>query len=651
MADLSHLREHIASTDQSLRLQFGTKAAPRLTFDASLRRGPHVDGSMLPADCDRTSLVTAVAEGLTPLHDLNLHACFPAAATSEAIEMLTARVDKKTGTGLGRAMRDKGGVGQSQYLIDLADPVVFAAFDALAEQQVALRTLRRVMRAVIEAPGVGSVPGVLDLMPEAGVADMRHFWLRLSSGGASDAPRPHFNTNGNPSDDAAEACWHIDNPKSPTVHPTSRLLLKIYAAGGGRSGGGSNEASKKKIAKHTADGQRVVAGGAAAGAASRVHVLEVRSAALCLRAEVPVAPGDAVLMSDVARGSSRAATTPAPFVEHRGRCPAGQWQLELLLNCVVEDAEQLRRSLRAAAAELTAEYDTEALGPSLAAAGALRVDPSSFRNLAAASKEEYRRRFLDHAAAVAPGGGVAPIPVAVPVMSSTLEPALDHGDVDSSTRTTRPVAVAVPVASDGTTAASSSSSSERAEEAHAPYSSVRPDGSLRPVVRVRAGFVPEKEMERYEAPRPARERGQLLEWTYGYGFIKPDGLGDNLFVHHTEVHSKRARELRGGEHVEYERGTSHPGQKLDRAVNVRLVDELPPPVALGRSSGVAVAAAGRSAATVKPTVAVRPTTALVPRAVAARGKRPATKAAVPAAAAEAGKKRTLPAEASVTGLW
>ena len=178
--------------------------------------------------------------------------------------------------------------------------------------------------------------------------------------------------------------------------------------------------------------------------------------------------------------------------------------------------------------------------------------------------------------------------------------------------------------------------------------STRLDGSIRPTVRVRTGHMPPDEQPRYEFPRPLRERGVLLQWTHGYGFIKPDKLGDNLFVHHTGVRSERARELQGGEHVEFEREPPRDGETLDRANNVRLVDELPMADAL-------TPAPARATATVD---AAKAKATLVPRAVAARKKRLAVEApsgggspSDKASRARRKLKQELPAEAAVLGYW
>jgi CspA family cold shock protein len=53
----------------------------------------------------------------------------------------------------------------------------------------------------------------------------------------------------------------------------------------------------------------------------------------------------------------------------------------------------------------------------------------------------------------------------------------------------------------------------------------------------------------------------------GYGFIIPDGGGDDLFVHHSEVQSGSSGSLREGQKVEYEIGRGEKGRLC--AVNVR----------------------------------------------------------------------------------
>ena len=40
--------------------------------------------------------------------------------------------------------------------------------------------------------------------------------------------------------------------------------------------------------------------------------------------------------------------------------------------------------------------------------------------------------------------------------------------------------------------------------------------------------------------------------TKGFGFIAPDGGGDDLFVHHSEIQSTGYRELVEGQKVEFE---------------------------------------------------------------------------------------------------
>lgn len=40
--------------------------------------------------------------------------------------------------------------------------------------------------------------------------------------------------------------------------------------------------------------------------------------------------------------------------------------------------------------------------------------------------------------------------------------------------------------------------------------------------------------------------------TKGFGFITPDGGGDDLFVHHTQIQMSGYRELTEGQRVEFE---------------------------------------------------------------------------------------------------
>jgi len=53
----------------------------------------------------------------------------------------------------------------------------------------------------------------------------------------------------------------------------------------------------------------------------------------------------------------------------------------------------------------------------------------------------------------------------------------------------------------------------------------------------------------------------------GYGFITPDGGGDDLFVHHSNL-AEGTSSLSENQAVEYE---SAPGQKGPEAINVRPV--------------------------------------------------------------------------------
>ena len=297
-----------------------------------------------------------------------------------------------------------------------------------------LWALRRLMLAVVSTPGVRTAPAIVDALPAPGDG-IRHFWLRISSGGgdggaaatptaASEAPGasmgtppPHFNTNGNLSSEPAESAWHIDNPGRPTLHRTSRLILKLYSAEskgrgcGGASGVQRGESRGERSARESgqspsggraaeeglglsaADDVAHVSAHASAHAPSFLHVLQLRAPELSLFAEVAIRPGDGVLMSDVARGSSVWGVTPRPVAEHRGRTPHGKWQVEILLTLMCEDVGALHASLEAVATEL--RNACADLGPTLADGAPLDVDPSAFCNhpAVAGSKEEAMAHY------------------------------------------------------------------------------------------------------------------------------------------------------------------------------------------------------------------------------------------------------------------
>ena len=54
----------------------------------------------------------------------------------------------------------------------------------------------------------------------------------------------------------------------------------------------------------------------------------------------------------------------------------------------------------------------------------------------------------------------------------------------------------------------------------------------------------------------------------GYGFIKPDDAGEDLFVHHTGIAGSGYKTLAEGAKVEYEQTQ---GQKGPQATNVRVI--------------------------------------------------------------------------------
>ena len=72
----------------------------------------------------------------------------------------------------------------------------------------------------------------------------------------------------------------------------------------------------------------------------------------------------------------------------------------------------------------------------------------------------------------------------------------------------------------------------------------------------------------------------------GYGFILPEGGGDDLFVHYSSIDMDGYKTLKAGQAVEYETGS---GEKGYHARNVRScgtdADDRPPPPAPGDGEG------------------------------------------------------------------
>ena len=56
----------------------------------------------------------------------------------------------------------------------------------------------------------------------------------------------------------------------------------------------------------------------------------------------------------------------------------------------------------------------------------------------------------------------------------------------------------------------------------------------------------------------------------GFGFIVPEGGGDDVFVHHTDIEGEAFRSLKDGERVEFEVA---PGEKGPKATGVRSLDK------------------------------------------------------------------------------
>ena len=59
----------------------------------------------------------------------------------------------------------------------------------------------------------------------------------------------------------------------------------------------------------------------------------------------------------------------------------------------------------------------------------------------------------------------------------------------------------------------------------------------------------------------------------GYGFIAPEGGGNDLFVHFTAIQSDGYRSLNEGDEVEFTEGQ---GQKGPQAQNVVVINAAPP---------------------------------------------------------------------------
>ncbi|MEY1661915.1 cold-shock protein [Isoalcanivorax beigongshangi] len=58
----------------------------------------------------------------------------------------------------------------------------------------------------------------------------------------------------------------------------------------------------------------------------------------------------------------------------------------------------------------------------------------------------------------------------------------------------------------------------------------------------------------------------------GYGFIRPDEGGDDLFVHYSYIQMKGYRSLKAGQPVEYEQQEANKGF---HATNLKLVGDAP----------------------------------------------------------------------------
>jgi cold shock CspA family protein len=111
--------------------------------------------------------------------------------------------------------------------------------------------------------------------------------------------------------------------------------------------------------------------------------------------------------------------------------------------------------------------------------------------------------------------------------------------------------------------------------------------------------------------------GECIQWStkLGWGFIRPDDLGKNLFVHHDDLLDS---EISVGDCVEFCRQPARDGESSDRAASVHIVQRQRPG---GERASGRVAVASVSLPPVK-----RKASSLVPRAVAARVARQASSA-------------------------
>jgi CspA family cold shock protein len=62
--------------------------------------------------------------------------------------------------------------------------------------------------------------------------------------------------------------------------------------------------------------------------------------------------------------------------------------------------------------------------------------------------------------------------------------------------------------------------------------------------------------------------GQVVWFSHGIGFIKPDHSDKDIFVHHTDINQQGYRNLNKGDIVSYQIGTNHKGQPKAIKVSV-----------------------------------------------------------------------------------
>ena len=132
--------------------------------------------------------------------------------------------------------------------------------------------------------------------------------------------------------------------------------------------------------------------------------------------------------------------------------------------------------------------------------------------------------------------------------------------------------------------------------------------------------------------RTGCQHGQVIQYSrqLGYGYIRPDDVSKKLFVHYSCL--VECDELEAGEVVSFESERGQPGDRHDRAINVRIV--YPSETAL-----IPASRTRKAVTTLVPRVVSRPNRLARKRATAATG--PGSKAI--------SKRSRMPDETAVLG--